>query len=297
MKIEHYISLAEQNNISFSGAVLLDEAQKLGVPKELIVERTFGILADMKRSLTPPDIFNERCDMVGDTAETYAGSAAHARLLSPIMARASSLALLIAQNSAKMGRIVAAPTAGACGILPGVLFALQEMEGYSDQALVDALINSSGVGMAVANVAGIAGAAGGCQAEIGTAGAMAASAVTELLGGTPRQCGNAVAFALKFVMGLVCDPVAGLVVCPCIKRNGSGAVNAMFSAELALCGVDSMIPPDEVIIAMKQVGDSMSITLKETAQGGLAVTPTGKRLSKKLKETADEYSRNICVDK
>ncbi len=293
--IERYIALAQEQGVTFSGAVLSDESQKLGVSKNTIIERTYAILADMKRSIVAPVVTDERCGMVGDTAKTYAGGDYYATMLSPVMARAASLSLLIAQNSAKMGRIVAAPTAGACGILPGVLFAQQEINGYDDHALVSALINSSGVGMSVASVAGIAGAAGGCQVEVGTAGAMAASAVVELLGGTPKQCGNAVAFALKFVMGLVCDPVAGLVVCPCIKRNGAGAVNAMFAAELALCGVESMIPPDEVITAMKQVGDSMSISLKETAQGGLAITPTGKMLARQLKETADNHSRKFCL--
>ncbi len=289
MKIKEYIDIATSLNQPFSTAVLKSEAEKLGVDEQDIIKRTENILADMRRSLVPQKDRPKRCEMAGHSAEQYSNSEFHGRLLSPVMADAASMALQIAQNSAGMGRIVAAPTAGACGILPGVLLSIQKHEKVTDKQLVEALINASGVGIVIAETASISGASGGCQAEIGSASAMAASAVTELLGGNARMCGNAMAFALKFIMGLVCDPVAGLVVCPCIKRNGSGAVNALFAAELALSGVESMIPPDEVIIAMKQVGDSMSISLKETALGGLAVTPTGKNFAKRLSEITKEH--------
>ncbi len=284
MKIQDYIDIANTQEIPFSAAVMQSESEKLSVTQEAIIERTAKVLDRMKSSVIPPKDIPIRCSMAGSAAEQYANSPSFGSLLSPLMADASAMALQIAQNSAKMGVIVAAPTAGACGVLPGTLLSLQKHREVTDEQLISGLINASGVGIVIAEVASIAGASGGCQAEIGSASAMAASAITEILGGSADQCGNAISLALKFVMGLVCDPVAGLVVCPCIKRNGSAAVNAMFAAELALCGVKSMIPPDEVILAMKQVGDSMSITLKETALGGLAVTPTGKRIAKELAE-------------
>ncbi len=282
MKVQDYINIASKQGVSFSGAVLQSEAEKLSIDPEQIIDRTSKILVRMKESAVPPKEVPLRCSMVGDAAEQYKGSPEFGSLLSPLMADASAMALQIAQNSAGMGVIVAAPTAGACGVLPGVLMSLEKHRCISEQQLINGLINASGVGMVIADVVGIAGASGGCQAEIGSASAMAASAVTEIMGGDAEQCGNAVALALKFVMGLVCDPVAGLVVCPCIKRNGSAAVNAIFAAELALCNVKSMIPVDEVIIAMKQVGDSMNITLKETALGGLAITPTGLKIAQEL---------------
>ncbi len=288
MRIQEYIETATAEGIPFSGAVLKSESDKLSVGSDEIISRTERILSKMKSSVVPPKTLPNRCVMVGNAAEQYMSSPAFGSLLSPLMADASAMALQIAQNSAGMGVIVAAPTAGACGVLPGVLMSLQKHRAISDEKLVEGLINASGVGIVIAETASIAGASGGCQAEIGSASAMAASATTEIMGGDAEMCGHAVALALKFVMGLVCDPVAGLVVCPCIKRNGSAAVNAMFAAELALSGVKSMIPVDEVIMAMKQVGDSMSITLKETALGGLAVTPTGQKLAKELSNLANE---------
>ena len=152
----------------------------------------------------------------------------------------------------------------------------------SDKDLVMALFTASAVGIVIATNASVAGAAGGCQAECGAASAMAAAAMVELCGGTPKQCEHACAIALKNILGLVCDPVAGLVEIPCIKRNAGGVGNALVAAELALAGVESHIPADEVIVAMKKIGDTMSSTLKETAEGGLAVTPTGKKLCEKV---------------
>ncbi len=284
MKIKEYIDIANTDKTAFSKAVIKVESEKLCIDEAEIVKRTELILQNMKDSVKPVDTVPARCLMVGNASEQYASAHRFGSILSPIMADAAAIALQIAQNSAAMGRIVAAPTAGSCGVLPGVLLSLQKHYKIDDTMIIKGLINSSGVGMAIAEVAGISGAAGGCQAEIGSASAMAASATVELLGGTADMCAEAVALALKFIMGLVCDPVAGLVVCPCIKRNGSGAVNALYAAEMALCGIKSMIPVDEVIEAMKQVGESMCSSLKETAQGGLAITPTGKQLSAKLTE-------------
>ena len=191
-------------------------------------------------------------------------------------------AIAVSETNACMGRIVAAPTAGSCGILPACLLTIMEDCGSSEDAAVKALFTASAVGMVIARNATIAGAEGGCQAECGAASAMAASAVTEMCGGTPRMVENACAIALKNVLGLVCDPVAGLVEIPCIKRNVMGTSNALAAAEMALAGIDSKIPADEVIWAMKKIGDSMHSDLKETARGGLAATPTGKRLTEQV---------------
>ena len=200
----------------------------------------------------------------------------------PFFGKAMVKAIAVAQTNACMGRIVASPTAGSCGILPAALLTLQEERNIPDRDLVMALFTASAIGIVIATNASVAGAAGGCQAECGAASAMAAAALVELCGGTPKQAEHACAIALKNILGLACDPVAGLVEIPCIKRNAGGVGNALVAAELALAGVESHIPADEVIVAMKKVGDMMSPTLKETAEGGLAVTPTGKKLCEKV---------------
>ncbi len=199
-----------------------------------------------------------------------------------IFGNAMTKALAVSQTNACMGKIVAAPTAGSCGIIPAALLTIAEDKDISDDALVYSLFTASAIGIVIANNASISGAEGGCQAECGSASAMAAAALVELSGGTPKQIENACAIALKNILGLVCDPVAGLVEIPCIKRNAMGVANAFVAAELALAGIESAIPADEVIWAMKKVGNAMSVALKETAEGGLAITPTGKKLCKKV---------------
>lgn len=205
------------------------------------------------------------------------------KLLGETAQRAAVYALAIAEHNACMGRIVAAPTAGSCGILPGVLLALGETKHISDDGLLMGLLNAGAVGMVIAQNANLSGAQGGCAAECGSAGAMAASAATELMGGSPSMCAEACAIALKAVMGLVCDPVAGLVEVPCVKRNASGAVIALNSAELALAGIRSAIGADEVIGAMQSVGCMMHEALKETALGGIAATKTAKEIERKIR--------------
>ena len=190
-------------------------------------------------------------------------------------------AMAVAEANAAMGRIVAAPTAGASGVLPGVFFALKKHYGLSDQVLAEGLVVAGGIGLVIADRASLAGATGGCQAECGSAAAMAAGAAVAMLGGTPTQVGHAVAIVFKNILGLVCDPVAGLVEVPCIKRNGSCALQALAAAELALPGIGSFIPADETIDAMKSVGDSLPCALKETAGGGMATTPTALAWAKK----------------
>ena len=183
-------------------------------------------------------------------------------------------AMAVAEANAAMGRIVAAPTAGASGVLPGVFFALKKHYNLSDQVLAEGLVVAGGIGLVIADRASLAGATGGCQAECGSAAAMAAGAAVAMLGGSPTQVGHAVSIVFKNVLGLVCDPVAGLVEVPCIKRNGACALQALAAAELALAGIESFIPADEAIDAMKSVGDSLPCALKETAGGGMATTPT-----------------------
>ena len=191
-------------------------------------------------------------------------------------------ALSMAESNACMCRIVAAPTAGACGVMPAVLLPLCKYEKLTQHQILEALYVASGIGAIIAHRACIAGASGGCQAEIGTASAMAAGALVALRGGTGEQIGHAVAMALKNLMGLICDPVAGLVEVPCIKRNVVGAVNAVSCANMALAGVDYAIPCDEVIDAMGRVGSLLSPDLRETGQGGLAATPTGVKIARQL---------------
>ncbi|MBQ9762834.1 MAG: L-serine ammonia-lyase, iron-sulfur-dependent, subunit alpha [Phascolarctobacterium sp.] len=190
-------------------------------------------------------------------------------------------AMAVAEANAAMGRIVAAPTAGASGVLPGVFFALKKHYNLSDQVLAEGLVVAGGIGLVIADRASLAGATGGCQAECGSAAAMAAGAAVAMLGGSSSQVGHAVSIVFKNVLGLVCDPVAGLVEVPCIKRNGSCALQALAAAELALAGIESFIPADEAIDAMKSVGDSLPCALKETAGGGMATTPTALAWAKK----------------
>ena len=194
-------------------------------------------------------------------------------------------ALSMAESNACMGRIVAAPTAGACGVLPAVLLPLCKYEELSQHQLLEALYVASGIGAVIAYRACIAGASGGCQAEIGTASAMAAGALVALRGGDGQQIGHAVAMALKNLMGLVCDPVAGLVEVPCVKRNVIGAVNAVSVADMAMAGITSRIPVDEVIDAMGEVGRRMPVEFRETALGGLAVTPTGQAITERIRKS------------
>lgn len=191
-------------------------------------------------------------------------------------------AISMAESNACMRRIVASPTAGSCGVVPAVLLPLCEREHYTQHELLEALYVASGIGAVIAYRASISGAAGGCQAEIGTASAMAAGALVSLRGGTNEQMGHAVAMALKNLMGLVCDPVAGLVEVPCVKRNVIGAVNAISAADMALAGIESRIPVDEVIDAMGEVGRRMPVEFRETALGGLAATPTGKAVKERM---------------
>lgn len=214
----------------------------------------------------------------GDAAKVAEAEARGQLLTGGYLAQVMAEALKTAECNACMKRIVAAPTAGSCGVLPAVLLPLWRSDSYNEEAICRALYVSAGFGQVVAARATLAGAEGGCQAEVGAASAMAAAALVELRGGTAEQCAEAFAMALTNLEGLVCDPVAGLVEIPCIKRNVIGAMNAVSCADMALAGVVGHIPADEVIDAMAEVGAAMSNDLRETGIGGLAGTPTGKAI-------------------
>lgn len=220
----------------------------------------------------------------GDAAKVTEAEARGQLLTGGYLAQVMAEALKTAECNACMKRIVAAPTAGSCGVLPAVLLPLARSGEADEEAICDALYVAAGFGQVIAARATLAGAEGGCQAEVGAASAMAAAALCHLKGGAPEQCAAAAAMALGNLLGLVCDPVAGLVEVPCIKRNVVGAVNAVSCANMALAGVDYAIPCDEVIDAMGRVGSLLSPDLRETGQGGLAATPTGVRIAQTLAE-------------
>jgi len=205
-------------------------------------------------------------------------------LCGSFLGKVMASAVKMGESNACMKRIVAAPTAGSCGVLPAVLISIKNEYSLDDDEIVKALFTAAGVGEIIALRASISGAQGGCQAEIGTAAAMTAGAMVYLKGGNNEMIINSVAMALKNMMGLVCDPVAGLVEVPCVKRNVAGAMTALSCADMALAGITSRIPADEVIDAMKEVGDKMHPDFKETARGGAANTPTGRAIAERMHE-------------
>ena len=199
-----------------------------------------------------------------------------------LVAKVMEKALKTGESNACMKRIVAAPTAGSCGVVPAVFLTMQEEKHFSEDKMVEALYVAAGIGGVIASRAFLSGAAGGCQAEIGSASAMAAGGLTYLMGGNAEEISNASALALKNLLGLDCDPVAGLVEVPCVKRNVIGAVNALTAADMTMAGIFSRIPPDEVIDAMRSVGRNMNEDIRETGKGGLAGTPTGVEIREKM---------------
>lgn len=210
-----------------------------------------------------------------------------------VLLDAVSKAVATNEVNAAMGTICATPTAGAAGIVPGTLFAVKDKLNPTREQMINYLFTTGAFGFVVANNASISGAAGGCQAETGSAGSMAAAAIVEMAGGTPQQSAEAFSIVMKNMLGLVCDPVAGLVEVPCVKRNAMGAAKALVGADMALAGVVSRIPTDEVIDAMHRIGQSMPSALRETAKGGLAATPTGKALEAKIFDGASVNSDSI----
>jgi L-serine dehydratase len=277
---------AEKRNVKISELVLADQAEAMEVsPMELFEKMELDFLV-MQEAVKAGQEENQK-SMSGLTGGEGYKMKAYAEkngggLCGTLLSKAISRALSVAGCNASMGRIVAAPTAGSCGILPGCLVSLWEDRGFDEKDVVMSMFTAGAFGMVIAGRASIAGAQGGCQAECGSAAAMAAAALVELMGGTPAQCADACAIAIANQLGLVCDPVAGLVEIPCIKRNVSGLVIAFSSADLALAGIRAYIPADECLDAMRKVGDAMNDTLKETAKGGLAASPTGIKLQKQV---------------
>ncbi len=269
---------AESKNISLNALLVPLSAADLEITEAELLAKMAAMLKVMEESaaygLTG---VRSHSGLTGGSAKTLAEAAAKPgfkQLLGELATDAVTYALAVSECNAAMGRIVAAPTAGAAGVLPGVLLALKKHCNLNEDALSRALVVAGNIGLVIAARASLAGAVGGCQAECGSAAAMAAGAAVDALGGTPKQVGDAVSIVFKNMLGLVCDPVAGLVEVPCIKRNGGAAVQALLAAQLALAGVGSFIPADEAIDAMKWVGDSMPCALRETAGGGLAQTPS-----------------------
>ena len=210
----------------------------------------------------------------GESRKLYDHAARGEAICGPVLQRALAYAMGVSEVNASMGLIVAAPTAGSAGVVPGLLLALQDCYKISDDRLIDALFNAGAVGYLAMRNATVAGAVGGCQAEVGVAAAMAASATVELMGGAPEQCLDAASTVLMNMLGLVCDPVGGLVEYPCQNRNAAGVANALIAAELALSGVRQLIPFDEMLDAMYAVGRRLPIELRETALGGCAAAPS-----------------------
>ncbi len=275
---------AQSRGVSISELVLADQAEQTEQSPQVLYDRMANNLHVMQQAIEAgknPDLRSVSGLTGGDAARMEKYSL-NGGLMGSFMCRAMTRAIAVAEYNAAMGKIVAAPTAGSCGILPGTIVSLMEDRGMDEKVGVMALFTAGAIGMAIAKNASIAGASGGCQAECGSASAMAAAALVEMVGGTPMQAANACAIAIKNQLGLVCDPVAGLVEIPCIKRNVSGIAIAFTAADMALAGIESKIPVDEVVEAMRQVGDSIPCALKETAQGGLAVTPTGLAMKKKI---------------
>lgn len=283
--VTQLVEEAEKNNLRISDIVLEEQSKTLEEDKAVCFERMekhLNVMLDSIEKGTNPNIKSTSGLTGGDAYRIFERIEHGDALCGPLLTNGIRMAMAVSELNASMGRIVASPTAGSCGILPGAIGAVMKVKNIKKEDAVMALFTAGAIGMVIANAASISGAEGGCQAECGSASAMAAAAVVELCGGSPSMAANAAAIAIKCILGLVCDPVAGLVEVPCIKRNASGVSLAFTAAELALAGIKSTIPIDEVILTMKKVGNSIPSSLKETAEGGLASTPTGKRLQKEI---------------
>ena len=271
-------------------AVLESDCVDRGVTREASLAQMQALYAAIRRAGAGYDpALRSHSGMVGgDGAKMRAYAASGRTICGDYMAGVIAQALEMGESNACMKCIVAAPTAGSCGVLPAVLLPYQQRERLPDEAMVRALYVAGAIGQVIAAKASIAGAAGGCQAEIGTASAMAAGALCYLAGGSAQAVCHAAAIAIKSLLGLVCDPIAGLVEVPCVKRNAAGAMIAMSSADMALAGIRSAVPPDEVILAMREVGDRMDVSLRETGMGGIAATPFGQAMSERMAAEAEE---------
>lgn len=277
--IEGWIADAEAQGIDLAEAVLRREVKSTGADPATIRQRIADTLRVMERAVEE-GLSSDQQSPTGLTGGRARRLVEHGpRLFSPEFTEMLARAIATLEVNARMGLIVAAPTAGAAGVVPGVLLTLKESCGWSPRRLVDGMLVAGVVGAVIAERASIAGAGGGCQAETGSAAAMSAAAIVYLEGGTPEQLSHAVALTLQGMLGLICDPVAGLVEIPCAYRNATAGVQAVAAAEMALAGLDFPIPADEVIDVMGEVGRKMDVRYRETALGGLAATPTGQRIA------------------
>ncbi|MDO4177618.1 MAG: L-serine ammonia-lyase, iron-sulfur-dependent, subunit alpha [Phascolarctobacterium sp.] len=279
------IEESQQQDCSFQDFLLQYNAKELETTPEKLLAQMKAMLKVMRGSIDYGLTgVKSRSNLTGGDAKKLLAASGNERFVGILGEKAFDAvvyAMAVGECNAAMGRIVAAPTAGASGVLPGVFFSLAKHYNLSDDELAKGLVVAGTIGMVIGTRASLAGATGGCQAECGSAGAMAAGAAVSMLGGNAEQVGTAVAIVFKNILGLVCDPVAGLVEVPCIKRNGACALQALLAAELSLAGITSFINCDEAIDAMKEVGDLLPCALRETAGGGLALSPSALAWAKK----------------
>lgn len=284
-KAEELLKLCNEKNKKISEIVIEKELNNPNISyTELMVRmrETLDVMNASATSALNKEIISVSGLTGGDSKKMNDYLTSGNTLSGSLVVSAMAKALSTSEVNASMGRIVAAPTAGASGILPAAMLSAKDKLNLSDAEIINGLLTAAGIGEIVAKNATISGAEGGCQAECGVASAMAAAAIVEMAGGNPESCFDAASFALVNIMGLVCDPIGGLVEYPCALRNASGVVNAMISADLALAGVKSLVPFDEVVDAMYKVGKQMPEALRETALGGIAATPTGECIKRRL---------------
>ena len=279
------ISLCKSEGLTIAEVMIRREIRRSDLSRDIVISQMREYL-DIMRKAADVGINEKQSSVTGFTGGDALRMQRYAKrsYIGEDMSNAVAAALGVVEVNSSMGRIVAAPTAGSAGILPACLITAGEKFSLNDDQLINGLFTASAVGMIIAEHATLAGSEGGCQAEVGSASAMAAASLCELRGALPSVSLTAAAIAIKMILGLVCDPVAGLVECPCIKRNAMGTVNAMLSADMALSGIVSLIPFDEVVTAMRNVGRQMNVDLRETAKGGLAATPTGKELLRRMRQ-------------
>ena len=284
-KLQEILDCTQERHIPFWKVILEDDCTERSVSEEESFETMRHMYRAMKEADTAYDAeLRSASGMAGgDGAKLEQFRRQGNHLVGDYLSEVMEKAVKMAESNACMRRIVAAPTAGSCGVIPAVLLTYQKQKGTEENRMVEALFVAAGIGEVIAASASIAGAEGGCQAEIGSASAMAAGAVAYLENGGEEDIVHAAALALKNMLGLTGDPVAGLVEVPCIKRNVSGAVNAVTSSQMALAGVRSVIPPDEVIDSMRRIGRLLPACLRETSQEGLATTPTGQQVAKRMR--------------
>ncbi|SMO46601.1 L-serine ammonia-lyase, iron-sulfur-dependent, subunit alpha [Melghirimyces algeriensis] len=284
--VAELVELAESEGLSISDVMIQKEMETFDKSRDEVFKQMEENLDIMEKAIQKglQEEIKSQSGLSGGDAQKIRNYIKESNVLlsGAEVLDAVSRSMSVSEVNAAMGTIVATPTAGACGILPGCVFTAADRLGSDRETMVRALFVSGAIGYCIANNAFISGAAGGCQAEVGSATAMSAAAVVEMAGGTPSQSAEAVAIALKNMLGLVCDPVAGLVEAPCVKRNAMGGAIAMVAADMAMAGVKSVIPTDEVIEAMFRIGRDMPVSLKETALGGLAATQTGRSLERRI---------------